>query len=120
MVRTPGFHPGNRGSIPLRATNLKSTFIGAFLFFKNFLALNFTSPFTHVLSAKTKDKYLKLLNPRKLKINLQRKFSFYKPLYFPPALQPRMTQKQNKLQVLPKLVLFYILFLFFNNKNLSF
>ncbi len=21
VVRTPGFHPGNRGSIPLRATN---------------------------------------------------------------------------------------------------
>ena len=33
-VRTPGFHPGSRGSNPLRATSKKGTQLGAFFAFK--------------------------------------------------------------------------------------
>ena len=32
-VRTPGFHPGSRGSNPLRATSKKGTQMGAFFAF---------------------------------------------------------------------------------------
>lgn len=37
-VRTPGFHPGSRGSIPLRTTQKKALNFSAFFVLKVFLA----------------------------------------------------------------------------------